>query len=179
MFKKTPIFKSLLVLSISAAPLMASAADPYFGGNFALVEYTEEGFPDASLNSIYGRFGAYFGENFSGELRLGVGIGDDTVNYEGTDVNVELKDFYGVYLRGGVPIGEIFYPYAIIGYTKGKVEGSAYGISESFSESDASFGVGADFSFTETLKLNLEYAKYLEKDGVELTGFTVGLAKLF
>lgn len=179
MLKKTAIFKSLMVLSVSAAPLMASAADPYFGGNFALVEYSEEGVPDASLNAIYGRFGTYFGENFSGELRLGVGLGDDTVNADGADVKLEVENFYGVYLRGGVPIGESFYPYAVIGYTKGKLKASVYGESFSDSESDASFGVGADFSFTDTLKLNLEYMNYIDKDGGELSGFALGLAKLF
>jgi outer membrane immunogenic protein len=183
MFKKTQIFKSLMVLSISAAPLMASAADPYVGGNFALVDYSVEGVSDASLNALYGRLGTYFGENFSGELRLGTGIADDSVNAEGVEADVKLKEFYGVYLRGGIPLGEIFYPYAVIGYSSGKVEvdGTVLGIgfSESDSESDASFGAGVDFSFNESLKLNLEYMSYFDKDGAELTSFAAGIAWLF
>jgi outer membrane immunogenic protein len=179
MLKKTAILKSLLAASIATLPGLTLAAEPYFGGNFALIEYSEEGVSDASLNAVYGRLGTFFGDNFSGEIRLGLGVGDDTVNFDGFDVDVELKNFFGAYLRGGVPVGESFYPYAVIGYSKGKIEMSAFDESISESESDVSFGVGADFSVAETVKVNLEYMNYIDKDGGELSGFSVGIAKSF
>lgn len=178
MIKKTALLKSLLAVSIVTLPAV-TFAESYVGGNFAMIDYSEEGASDASLNAIYGRFGTFFGDNFSGELRLGLGVGDDSVSYAGFDVDVELKNFFGAYLRGGVPVGESFYPYAIIGYSKGKLEASALGESESASESDLSFGVGADFSVAETVTINLEYMNYIDKDGGELSGFAVGIAKSF
>lgn len=178
MLKKTAILKSLLAASMITLPGI-TLAESYYGGNFALIDYSEEGASDASLNAVYGRFGTFFGDNFSGELRLGLGVGDDSVNYGGIDVDVELKNFFGAYLRGGVPVGESFYPYAVIGYSKGKLKASAFGESESVSESDLSFGVGSDFSVTESVKINLEYMNYIDKDGGELSGFSVGIAKSF
>jgi len=163
--------RTYATVSVSPLPLVRC-----FGGNFTLVEASVEGFDsDASLNAIYGRLGTSFGEIFSAELRLGTGISEDTVD----SVDQKLKEFYGVYLRGGIPLGEKFYPYAIIGWTEGKVDFSGNGINESETESDVSFGAGVDFSFTETLKLNLEYISYVDKDIAELTGFSVGLAKSF
>jgi len=108
-----------------------------------------------------------------------MGVGDDTVSFDGFEVDMELKNFFGAYLRGGVPVGESFYPYAVIGYSKGKFEISAFDESVSESESDFSFGVGADFSVAESVKINLEYMNYIDKDGGELSGFAIGIAKSF
>lgn len=174
MFKKTTVLSSILAASMASAAMSASAAELYAGGNFAVLDADE-----ATLNAVYGRFGAFFNENISAEARLGFGVGDDTVNYGGVDIKAELDNVYGAYLRGGIPAGEVFYPYAIIGYTKGKFTGSAYGVSVSNSESDFSFGVGADFKVTDTLKINAEYLSYLDKDEAELTGFAVGVAFSF
>lgn len=170
MFKKIAILKSLLVASIASATFTASATELYAGGNFAVLDLEE-----ATVNSIYGRFGANFSENFSAEVRLGMGAGDDTVG----GIDVELDNFYGAYIRGGVPAGEVFYPYAVLGYTKAKAEFSWNGGTYSDSESDFSYGVGADFSITENLKINAEYLSYLDKDDAELTGFSAGVTFLF
>lgn len=174
MFKKTSILSTLLAASVASASISASAAELYAGGSFAVLDSDE-----VTLNAVYGRFGAFFNDNISAEARLGFGVGDDTVNYDGVDVKAELDNVYGAYLRGGIPAGEIFYPYAILGYTKGKLTASAYGVSASDSESDLSFGVGADFNVTEALKINAEYMSYMDKDEAELTGFSVGVAFSF
>ncbi len=170
MFKKTAILSSVLAASIASASISASAAELYAGGNFAVLDSH-----DVTLNAIYGRFGALFNENLSAEARIGFGVGDDTVG----ETKVELDNVYGVYVRGGIPVGEVFYPYAIVGYSKAKATDSAYGYSESGSESDFSFGVGADFKVTDTLKINAEYLSYLDKDEAELTGFSAGVSFSF
>lgn len=170
MFKKTSILSSVLAASIASTSFSASAAELYAGGNFAVLDADE-----VTLNAIYGRFGALFNENLSAEARVGFGVGDDTWG----DAKVELDNFYGAYVRGGIPVGEIFYPYAILGYTKGKISVSGDGGSASFSDSDLSFGVGADFKVSDLLKINAEYLSYVDSDDVELTGFSVGVSFSF
>lgn len=167
MLNKTAIVKSFLAASIISASCAASAADMYAGGGVAVLDADE-----VTLNAVYGRFGAFFNENISAEARLGLGVGDDSIG----DVKIELDNFYGAYVRGGIPAGEVFYPYAILGYTKGKLSSSE---GDSRSDSDLSYGVGADFSVSETLKINAEYMSYMDKDEIEITGFTVGVAFSF
>lgn len=182
MLNKTTMLKTLLAASIVSASCAASAAEMYAGGGIAVLDSDE-----VTFNAVYGRFGAFFNENISAEARLGLGVGDDTVDGE----KFELDNYYGVYVRGGIPATEIFYPYAILGFTKGKWS-SSYSYSEVFlgeeitisgsdsgSESDLSYGVGADFAVTENLKINAEYMSYMDKDAAELTGFTVGVAFSF
>lgn len=166
MLNKTAMFKTLLAASIVSASCAASAADMYAGGGVAVLEADE-----LTFNAVYGRFGAFFNENISAEARLGLGVGDDTLD----GAKHELDNYYGAYVRGGIPAGETFYPYAILGYTKGKVSAAGGG---SVSDSDLSYGVGADFKITETLKINAEYLTYIDKDA-ELTGFSAGVAFSF
>jgi opacity protein-like surface antigen len=178
MLTKTAMVKSLLAASIVSASCAASAAEMYAGGGVAVLDADE-----VTYNAVYGRFGAFFNENISAEARLGLGVGDDTVD----GAKYELDNYYGVYVRGGIPATEIFYPYAILGFTKGKgsysysevIFGEEFSESESNSESDLSYGVGADFAVTESLNINAEYMSYMDKDAGELNGFSVSVAFSF
>ncbi len=168
--------------STAYAQETAYAQDLYFGGNFAFVTYDESGIGDASLNAISGRVGARFDENFSGEIRVGFGIGDDSVDVFGTNVDLSLKNFIGVYGRAGMPVTPSIFPYVVLGYTRGKAEADIEGFgSTSESESDVSFGIGADFDvdIAEDMKINIEYMNYLDKGGTEIDGFSIGVVKAF
>ena len=134
------------LLSVTALMLSGSvlAQTGYVGGGLALVDYSEVGVSDeASLTAIYGRLGTNFNENFSGEIRVGLGLGSDTVFIDplGFDADIKLNNLFGVYVKGGVPISDALFPYVVLGYTRGEVEASALGVSISSSESDVSFGL--------------------------------------
>ena len=43
----------------------------------------------------------------------------------------------------------------------------------------SSFGMGIDFDLTETLKLNIEYMNYVDKNTAALSGFSIGLTSNF
>lgn len=116
----------------------------------AFIDYSEPGI-DASVTAIYGRIGTSWNENFSGELRVGFGIGDDTVNVSGTDVDLEINRFFGAYIKVGAQVNEVFYLYAVLGFTRGEAEASVSGLSATESETDVSFGLGADFNVSESL----------------------------
>lgn len=177
------MFKKSLIAAIGLSALLSgyAQAEIYYGANILFLDYSEEDIDDdASLTAIVGRLGTSFNENFSGEIRLGIGVGDDDVDVFGFDADVELDNMYGAYIRGGIAVTESFYPYAIVGYTHGKVTASVSGFgSESESESDVSFGVGADVNVTESIIVNIEYMNYLDKDGAEIDGFSIGIASKF
>lgn len=179
MLKKSAI-AAVGFLSLTCA-VQAYAEGAYYGGNLSFLDYSEEGISeDPSLTAIYGRLGTNFNENFSGEFRVGFGVGDDSINVLGTDADVELDSLFGAYLRGGIPVSENFFPYVVLGYSRGEITASVSGVgSESESETDASFGLGADINVSSNLTINLEYMNYFDKDGAEINGFSVGLASKF
>ena len=180
MFRKNNFVRSITCGAFLVASATVFADDVYYGANVAFIDYSEEGIAtDASVTALYGRVGTSFNENFSAEARIGFGLTDDRVSVLGNDVDVDLNNLFGAYLKGGAQVTEMFYPYAVIGYTRGEIEASVLGFSISESESDLSFGVGADVTVSEGMTFNLEYMNYYDKDGVELSGFSVGFISAF
>lgn len=176
------MFKKSLVAALGLSALLSgyTQAENYFGGSVSFLDYSEEGISEsASLTAIVGRLGTTFNENFSGEARLGLGLGDDTVSVFGYDADIELDNMFGAYVRGGLPVSESFYPYVILGYTRGEATISVGSYSESQSETDISFGLGADVNVGQSVTLNVEYMSYFDKDGAEINGFSFGVARKF
>ena len=173
-----------LALGVSIASLTSvfSFADRlYVGANYNHHSY-DEGAYDADLNSVSLKLGYYFNRHFSGELRAGKGFGDDTENAYGYDVDLELDNFYGAYLRAGYPMSKTIYPYAVVGMTRASFDAHlsnypSLGVEESVT--DASFGLGADFRLSNTLSLNLEYMDYISDDNIDLDGLSIGINKHF
>jgi len=179
------MFRKLLLSSVAASvlwsPLALAQGNSYIGVNFASLDYSEEwGAIKAEPTAGYVRLGAFVNEYLSGELRLGTGLNDDSVTFEGVGVDVELKSLYGAYLRAGFPVSEVVYPYALLGYTRAEIRATVpgvVGITES--GSDVAFGLGADINFPGSFSLNLEYTNYYDDDGVEIDAMSIGLAARF
>jgi len=181
------MFKSIgkglvLVLVAGGLAVNAQAQENYFGGGVSVIDFSDDLISDdASLIVAIGRLGKQFNENISGELRLGIGVDDDSVSVPiFGSADIELDNMYGAYLRGGFQATDSVFPYAVVGYNQIEIGVSVSGLgSDSDSDSDVAYGVGADISLSETVLLNLEYMNYYDKDGSEIAGFTVGFAKKF
>lgn len=181
MLRTLYIATTAAILSFVSSNLLAGS---YGGISVSSIDYSEEGInDDASLTAVSGKIGSMLNENFGFEIRVGTGIADDDVPVVisglNVDVNVELKSFYGAYIKGLIPISDKIHPYVILGYTHGKVEYSASYLglefSDDSSESDVSFGAGFDIYLSESSSLNLEYLNWFDKDGTEISGLSIGI----
>jgi len=83
-----------------------------------------------------------------------------------------IDKFMGVYLKYTSETSGTVSPYAILGYTHAKAEGSALGVTAS--ESDLSFGVGVDFGMGEETSLNIEYMNFIDTSTITADGISVG-----
>lgn len=164
-----------LLLSVPAY----AAQDLYGGVNYGVAKYKEDGVPSASLDTLAFKLGTFLHPNFAIEVRLGTGVGDDTVTVSGIPVKVEIDNFYGFYGRAFIPTGSGFRPYGMVGWTKGEVTATALGASASEDDSDFSYGLGADIEITKAVSLNVEYARLFKGDGYKVEGFSAGVAFRF
>ena len=172
------MFKKLTTLSLAAAALtcgVPALAANYVGGSIAAVNADFSIPQDADLVALYGRLGTEFSENFSGEVRLGTGIDDDNLGI----TKVELNHFYGAYVRGGIPVADVFFPYAVVGFTRAELERSNRFGSTKDSGTDVSFGVGTDIRISHNVDLNVEYMSYYDKNDVSIDGFAAGITYRF
>ncbi len=166
------LFIPLLCLA-SPGVFAAETGDNYFGGQFALVTYDEEGVDEAEPTAGVLRFGRYLNPNVSVEGRFGIGLQDDSVEVIGIDVDVEVKTlmgFYGVFESGG-DTGSV---YGVIGFTRGELEASALGITVDEDDSGLSFGFGVNIG-----GFNIEYMSYLDEDEYDATAVSLGFRSTF
>lgn len=196
MLKITKVTGAFLAATLAGASTMANAQTfsdmtYYAGANLSWLSTTQQGNQsptvdvdpvdfDADIIAAYGRFGMLFHPNFSGEVRLGFGLGEDEVELDGQVGDVDLKSYYGLYLRGGFPINDMFNPYAVLGYTW--LDSELTWADETWdagdSDSDISYGIGADFNVMDTVTINAEYILLVDADA-EFGGFAIGLSKHF
>lgn len=169
-----------ILMGCSAGAMAGGAAgESYMGVGYGFVTYDEVGAPEADLGALVGRFGHFFADNLAVEGRLGFGISDDTVNYAGTPVTVELDSVMGVYGMGHLPITENASIYGMVGFTRGELTGTSPTGSASEDDTDISFGFGADFRLNATTSINAEYAQYLDESGYDVTGIAIGASFKF
>ena len=150
--------------SVFSGAALAQQQRTYFGGNLVWADYSASGFGSATPTALAGRFGREFTRNLAVEGRLGLGIDDD----EGVD----LDHFFGVYGRAILPLADIFSIYGMLGFTAGKVSAPGRG---SDSDTDISYGFGADLAIGRNLAVNFEWAKLFEGSGYDVEATSVGI----
>ena len=153
----------------------------YIGINLAALEYAEDGFEEATVSAIYTRLGKQYTENFSAEFRLGFGLGSDTIVDPdlSLDIDFEVQEFYGVFLKSGIPVGERAYPYILLGYTQISAESSALGFTYEDTVDDFSYGIGVDVELYQDVEGSIELVNYGDKQGAKFTSFSLGISKAF
>jgi len=168
-----------ILLAIAGFSSTAAAENTYFGGNFHLGTYSESGFPDLDPTGVRVKAGKYFAENIAieGSIILGMTSGDATV--EGIGVELELKNALSVFVKGDLPLSDAANIYGLLGFTKGKLEASVLGQTNSEDDSGLSYGFGAETRFSENLYLFGEYVIYISESDYDYTGLNVGLHKKF
>lgn len=154
---------------VAAAPVVPLKDLPlYWGIGYSWVDATDVATAtDIELEGIMGRFGYQFTKAISSELRYSQGARTGHVN----GVDAKLEQVYGIYAKVNLLTDIDFTPYAIVGYSQGKVAaGTAV-----FDEQGVSYGIGVDFCRDHPVCMNAEYVSYVEEDIIELSAVSVGL----
>lgn len=177
----------LAIAGLTFCPTFVAAQEQvngaYVGANYTFVTYDEEFLGDADLGALSGKVGARINPYISAELRAGVGVADETATDGNVSVTLELDYLVGGYVLFGLPNKTPIYPYIALGYTKGELTlsatdpGGSFSISES--DSDLSYGLGANLAISDNVQLNAEYMKYIDKDDYEVSGISIGASYLF
>lgn len=159
---------SLIALALLLFSLPASA-QWVAGGGYINLSDDEDGV-DVSLGGIYGSIGYVIeGEGefyFLPEVRLGLGISDDTV----FGVDVELDSFLAFSVRGQYDFESGLYLYAAPSYARAEFTASAGGLSVSDDDWEFGFGGGAGYKFSDTVWGEASYETF---DGTDV--FSLGI----
>lgn len=142
----------------------------YVGAAVSFQSY-DLGRQSAELTGLQGRLGGFLNDYMAFEGRAEVGVIGDTV----ANRDVDLVYSFGPYVRAGLPLEKVF-PYFVFGFTRAEVELNSPSISDS--ETDSSYGVGADFEVL-NLTINIEYMQLVDKNNMDISGFNFGFTSTF
>lgn len=119
---------------------------------------------DVSVGGVFASLGyqidAEGNFTFIPELRIGVGVSDDTV--EG--ITVELSTFFALSMRGQYEFDSGLYLYAAPSFAQAEFDFSGFLGSGSEDESEAGIGGGVGYKFSETAWGELSYEAF---DGID------------
>lgn len=128
-------------------------------------------FDGVSLDSVAFRGAHFFNETFGIEGQLNIGVGDDTVRFLGTDVDVSQNWGAGVFAvaRTG---GEGFNLLGRLGYVHADIEADVAGFSASEDDGALAAGVAAEWYLDGRNGVRLDYTYADYDDSVSIFGIS-------
>ncbi|WP_290539383.1 outer membrane beta-barrel protein [Alcanivorax sp.] len=169
------MLKKTLIATLISLPLLANASG--YAGLDIVSSKIEPDNTSASAKpeALQFKFGTWINrdETLGGELRLGLGIGDDELS---NNVDVEIDRMYGAYFRGQFPNTLPVRPYGLIGLSY--IETTANfpgGGSDGENYKDLSLGLGADITITNQIFLSVEYLRAVDRSGDEVSNLGFGI----
>lgn len=177
------LFLALLLPLTANAEIFAESSgisgSNYFGVNLQGLRFSED---DFNINETgFGlRVGHEFGNYLAVEGQAAAGLDNDT----SMGIEVGIDYLVGIYLRGNMflwdPRARL---YGLVGVTRGKITAEAFGLSDSMTDTEMSYGIGFEFYGDERNAVNLEFMRYMdgEDDGVdyEVDAFNLGYTHRF
>ena len=172
--------RNIIALIAAAACLAggaASAQQTGFYGGVALsrVDVKPDGF--STYTPIAGNLviGNQIDKMLAAEVRLGAGLSGDSMN----NTEVKIKDYVGGYLKVFAPVSYAASLYGLLGYTSGKVEASASGVSVRHNDSDVSYGVGGSFAINRLNFVTIELARLFKGTDYTVNALSAGINMRF
>jgi len=173
--KKLAAIPALVICLLFGTTLHAETGEAYAGFQYASGSYSEAASQALNPTLLMGRLGKYINDWFSLEGRVGAGIEDDSLNFPGTDISLNIDSVIGVYGLGHIDLNQVASVYGLLGVTRAEATVSSPGlIPNSEDEAGLSFGVGADLDIGNRISMNIEYLQYLNKSNFDFSAIGVG-----
>lgn len=168
--------KKLAAVAAIALISTAASAQATNDGYFGEIAYTSTTFKVDGLSgdwkpaALRGTFGKGLNDNFAVEGMLLLGTTDSS----NLGVNIKLSSGAGIYIKPRVQIGDLEL-FARLGWAN---------INSTVANKDArdnggSYGIGASYSFTKSVSLNVDYMSFNNSNGSKIDGTSVGIGFKF
>jgi long-subunit fatty acid transport protein len=161
--------KSIFAAAIAFAAISTStfASDLSVSGGISNVSMDDI---DLSLNVVTAGLGSTYDINDSfsvmPEVRIGTGLGDDEMNWEGLTADVEIDRFLALSVRANYQVNDKVTLYVQPTYAELKVTASAMGAEASESGWEFGGGLGLNYAFSKQSSVDVQYERFSDTDVV-------------
>lgn len=164
--------KSMFAVSAFTLALISTSvsANWQVTGGFTNLSDDSDGF-DVSLSAITAGLAYEIGEQESQftitpELKIGLGVDDDTIDFFISDIKVEIERYIAISARGTYYANDSFYIFAQPTYANLKTKATLFGESESDDEWELGAGIGIGFQTSENFSLEVSYENFDGTDAI-------------
>ncbi|MGB3622659.1 MAG: porin family protein [Ketobacter sp.] len=169
--------KALITTAITSglfftSQLTMAEEQNYVGLQYNMFTYSEDGLGDLEPEGVALVIGGELNDNFRLEGRLGSSTADDNV----AGVALAIDNYIGFYVKGGMRFADMVFPYVVLGYSL--VDLKSHDANYYDTESDLSYGVGADVNFG-NFQVGLEWIMLQDKSAYELENLSLTAAWRF
>lgn len=168
---------SVACLGVCAAlPSMAAQPDgqTYAELSYAWLKLSSTGY-DVTTEDAIGRFGYEFTKNVGAEIFGATSVSSGSLY----GVDVKVDNAYGAYLKLRTEVSPGFEIFGKLGWVHATLNASIPGASASSSDSSFSYGVGAQYTFTDKWYMQADYMSYYDKNGDTIKGPSIGVGIRF
>lgn len=168
---------SVACLGVCAAlPAMAAQPDgqTYAELSYAWLTLSSTGY-DVTATDAIGRFGYEFTKNVGAEIFGATSLSSGELN----GISVKVDSAYGAYLKLRTEASPGFEIFGRLGWVDATLKASVPGASASSSDNSFSYGVGAQYTFSDKWYFQVDYMSYYDKDGDTIRGPSMGLGIRF
>ena len=146
------IAAAVAALAALATPAMAqdTSTQPWY----AELGYTHYDTDRGDLGGVTGRLGYHFNQNLGAEAEYTGGVSDDTFG--------KLRDQWGVYGVGTIPVSQSFDVFGRVGYQQMHIDGRN-GATDQNTEG-LGYGAGVNWHATSNMGLRAEYTRLTDSD---------------
>jgi hypothetical protein len=178
MFNKYSLI--LIAASLTSASVSAEQWTPnqwYIDGGLGSVKF-DDGYDQVTPTNIYVRGGYIINQNFNIGLESNVTLSPDQIAYApGVDFSVNIGTLY---FRAGAPVSDNVMMYAQIGSSNTELGAEYNNVKTTQSDRDTMLGVGAEIGFgAGSMYAAINYSKYNNNSGVDVSGLTIGIGNRF
>ncbi len=167
-----------LLLALTSLPTAAQwRLERDLGGQWftgAHLGYAEVETDAGSVNPLvlHALGGYHFNRFFAVEGRIGVGLNDKETD---DGVRTKIRSYYGLYLRGQVPLSRWVHLYALAGALNMSMEWGDQPLQARDSATDFSYAFGLDLLASEHFTVQIEAIRWIDKGDFDVTGVNLGI----
>lgn len=189
MLKGTKVPELILALAVVTliAMVLSSNVEAHDGA-YVGIAYQDgnysEGHESVSPEVATLTLGTQLHDNLDLEVQFGMGLSDGSLHHGPYRFDVGVDNMVSVLLRPNIDFGgkydDLVSLHGIVGVTRGKFEGkmlkNGVVLDQGHStETDLSLGLGVDVHITHRVRLTVDHIRYIEKNGGEYKGTSLGL----
>lgn len=159
----------------------ALAGQGYLGASVQSYDYQDTQVSEVSTSALRLQAGAQLSDGVAIEAHYGVGLGEETIQFQGAAQTLEIDHFRAVYVKPMLPVNPQVSAYGLLGYAEAQmlVDTQQGGAPQRFREYGTSYGVGAQLHLNPYTALTIEYVRLLDETDFDASSLGVGVNMAF